>query len=72
MCIRDSSWFLQKRLIQQTAKRPLIAGKSPKELLVFIEQKLIEREPFYTRANMIYFLQQNEQKNLNDLLTHFA
>lgn len=33
--------------------RPILAGKSEKELLDFITQKLAEREPFYNKAKVI-------------------
>lgn len=34
-------------------KRPLIAAMNDEELLVFIEKKLTERDPFYTQAQVI-------------------
>ncbi|MNT63367.1 Shikimate kinase [compost metagenome] len=33
-------------------KRPILIGKSPEELRLFIEEKLIEREPYYTQAHL--------------------
>ena len=34
-------------------KRPLIAGMDDEQLLNFIEKKLAERDPFYTKAQLI-------------------
>lgn len=36
------------------AKRPLIAGKSEAELLEFIRTALAQREPYYSRAQIIF------------------
>lgn len=33
-------------------KRPILIGKSPEELRAFIEEKLTEREPYYTQAHL--------------------
>lgn len=42
-----------RRLIKGQAKRPLIKKLNQAELLFFIQQKLREREPFYSQANII-------------------
>lgn len=42
-----------RRLIKGQAERPLIKKLNHAELLFFIQQKLKEREPFYTQANII-------------------
>ncbi|MEO6229806.1 MAG: shikimate kinase [Ferruginibacter sp.] len=39
-----------KRVAEEQEKRPLIKKLNPAELLFFIEQKLAERFPFYSRA----------------------
>ena len=41
---------LLKRLLNSKTERPLIQGKTEKELLDFIHQKLGEREAFYNQA----------------------
>ncbi len=41
------------RLMTSKNKRPLIDGKSGDELLQFIADKLIEREPFYNKAKVV-------------------
>lgn len=45
--------FLHSRLINAKAKRPLIQQLTSEELLGFIEQKLVERQPFYEQSNYI-------------------
>lgn len=41
---------LADRLINAKTERPLIKGKSFDELVIFIEEKLYERRPFYEKA----------------------
>ncbi len=43
---------LVRRLLPGQAHRPLIADKTPDELLQFITQKLKEREPWYQQAKI--------------------
>jgi shikimate kinase len=42
-----------ERVITEINERPLLKKVNPSELLFFIEQKLKEREPFYTQAKYI-------------------
>lgn len=42
-----------KRVLTEQDKRPLLKKLNQAELLFFIEQKLKEREPFYTQAKII-------------------
>lgn len=44
---------LVDRLKGATHTRPLLSGKSDKEMLDFITNKLLEREPFYNKAKVI-------------------
>lgn len=44
---------LLERLLPARKSRPLIANKSDDELLLFIREKLAEREPFYNQASVI-------------------
>ena len=41
-----------KRVITEQGKRPLIKNFSPVELTGFIENKLKDREPFYSQAKI--------------------
>jgi shikimate kinase len=49
--IQLSPTNLIERLRSEKDKRPLIANKTDDELLSFIENGLIEREPFYCKAS---------------------
>ena len=42
-----------KRIIDERAKRPVLNDVTDDNLLAFIESKLIEREPFYSQAQII-------------------
>ncbi len=44
---------LLERLLPARKSRPLIANKSDDELLLFIREKLAEREPFYNQASVV-------------------
>ena len=41
---------LYRHLLMSKNDRPLLRGKSPKELIAFIREQLERREPFYTKA----------------------
>ncbi|WP_373564697.1 shikimate kinase [Sphingobacterium sp. E70] len=53
MYLQMSPKALFDRLSQSKLhKRPILIGKSPEELRVFIEEKLTEREPYYSQAHL--------------------
>lgn len=52
--LRMSPAALASRLASSKEPRPLIAGLSGEKLLHYIEEKLIEREPYYSRASIIF------------------
>ncbi len=41
---------LYKHLVMSKNDRPLLRGKSPEELIIFIREQLEKREPFYSKA----------------------
>jgi shikimate kinase len=41
---------LVNRLIHAKTERPIIKGKSPEELYLFIEEMMLKRRPFYEKA----------------------
>jgi shikimate kinase len=57
----NASEILQ-RVLAEIDKRPLLKKLSQGELLSFIEQKLTEREPYYTQANLTV---QSARLNIN-------
>lgn len=44
---------LANRLLQSKTERPLIKGKSPEELVAFIEGMMLKRRPFYEKAKCV-------------------
>lgn len=44
---------LASRLINAKTKRPLIEGKTPEELIRYIESTLAEREQYYNQAQIV-------------------
>ena len=57
-----------KRVINEQAKRPLIKNIHPAELKIFIEQKLKEREPFYTTAKIILPVNEITAVTINSII----
>ena len=47
---------LTHRLKKDKEQRPLIAGRSEKEIMEFIGKHLFERMPFYERANHLVLI----------------
>lgn len=45
---------LMKRLEEGKAQRPLLAGLNGDEMRLFVERKLQEREPHYSRASIVF------------------
>lgn len=48
--LKASPEVLYKHLLMGKTERPLIKGKSPEELIAFIQEQLERREPFYSKA----------------------
>lgn len=44
---------LYKHLLMGKTERPLLKGKSPEELIIFIREQLEKREPFYSKARHV-------------------
>ena len=51
--LKTSPKTLSRRLLRSHKVRPLIYGKTEKELQQYIVEKLNEREPFYNRAHIV-------------------
>ncbi len=50
--LKASPELLLSRLKSETLHRPILGGRTDTDLLHFIEQKLEERNPFYTQATI--------------------
>ena len=48
--LRCEPEVLREHLLMGKGDRPLLKGKTPEELIGFIQQQLEKREPFYTKA----------------------
>jgi shikimate kinase len=64
----ESADVLVKRLSEGKAHRPLIAHLSDSELNSFIEQKLVERYPFYKQATYRLQSDQINETNIKKLI----
>lgn len=60
--------YILKRVIDETAKRPLMKKLNSAELLFFIETKLKERQVFYNASNFILEVESLTDESLSELL----
>ncbi|HEY5406607.1 MAG TPA: shikimate kinase [Ginsengibacter sp.] len=60
--------ILLKHLMAETEKRPVIKKVELSELLLFIQNKLGEREPFYSMADFIFNVEELNEKSLSFLM----
>ncbi len=65
--LKATPQYLQKRLLNEMAARPLLKDKNPEELLFFIETKLAEREREYARADLILSVENLSQSSIENL-----
>jgi shikimate kinase len=68
----ESVDVLVKRLSAEKAHRPLIANLSASELAAFLEQKLVERHPFYKQADYRLTSDQITESGLKKLIQKHA
>ena len=59
---------LVNRLVKEKAHRPLIKNLNDAELKYFLEQKLLERKSFYTKAKYIISSKEDTTEKLIELL----
>jgi shikimate kinase len=53
MYLRVRPHVLADRLQKEKEHRPLLQGKTGEDLVLFISQKLMEREPFYLQSELV-------------------
>jgi shikimate kinase len=63
--LKTSPQTLASRILHSRTERPLVKGKTEKELQQYIIEKLTEREPFYNLAHVIV---QTENFSMEELL----
>lgn len=56
----------QRLALTDLSERPLLHGKTPEELLTFIEPQLQARSPFYEQANLIIDAPLNEDGTIDE------
>jgi len=60
--------LILQHVLNETEERPLLKKINPSELLFFIQQKLIEREPYYSKADVILNVKELHDDSLPNLL----
>lgn len=68
----ESVDVLVKRLVNDKERRPLIAALSDQELATFLEQKLVERHPFYKQAHYRLTSDQITEASLKKIIQKHA
>jgi len=68
--IKLSPKTLATRLENEKTHRPLLREKHGEDLITFIEEKLVEREPFYNRATLVSDGLSLTAEKLENLLNH--
>lgn len=63
---------LTDRLLTARTQRPLVAGKSPEELLVYITETLAGREVYYGQANVVVADPSRDVRRLMDILSPYV
>ena len=74
--LKASESVLLNRLIEENEKRPLVAGKTPSEILEIIRKHLSIRLPYYKKAEIKWNgdkLENEEQisKTVTDFISHY-
>ena len=59
--------YILMRIMDETSKRPLLKELNPSDLLSFIQTKLKEREPAYSKAHYILEVEKLNNDSLNFL-----
>jgi len=67
--LRARAQVILEQVMHETEQRPLLKKVNPSELLFFIEKKLQEREPFYSRADFTFNVEELNDDSLSDLIT---
>lgn len=62
--LKASPKALTERLASCKGKRPLIRDKSDEELLLFVTENLLKREPFYSKAEIVFETENLVNKSL--------
>ena len=60
--------LILEQVISETKQRPLLKNIDPPELLIFIQKKLMEREPWYSMADFILNVDTLDEDSLSILL----
>jgi shikimate kinase len=66
--LKASAQYILDRVMDETAKRPLLKDVNSSELLFFIQKKLKEREPFYMKADHILEVDQLDEHSLDFMI----
>jgi shikimate kinase len=66
--LQSTASDILERIMNETHERPLLSKVNPSELLFFIQQKLKEREPFYTQAQYILEVNTLTANSLNEII----
>lgn len=68
VCLSAGPQTILQRVMSEQEKRPLVKRLNEAELLFFIEQKLKEREPFYSKAKFQLHSEELDENSLDEII----
>jgi shikimate kinase len=66
--LKASAPLILDQVMNETEQRPLLKKVNPSELLFFIQKKLIEREPYYSKADLTFNVEDLNDDSIQHLL----
>lgn len=67
--LRSEAAYILENIKNQSGKRPLLKGMNDEEMLSFIESKLKERAPFYTKAAIALDAQTASDNSIDQIIS---
>ena len=66
--LKAKAQLILEQVMNETEQRPLLKKINPSELLFFIQKKLMEREPYYSKADFILNVEDLNEDSIPILL----
>ena len=66
--LKAEAELILEQVMNETEQRPLLKKINPSELLFFIQKKLMEREPYYSKADLILNVEDLKEDSIPILL----
>lgn len=67
--LNSGAGYIMENIKKQSGQRPLLKGMNDEEMLTFIESKLKERNPFYTKASITLDAQTASVNSIDQIIS---